>query len=82
MGDTLCNVLRKIGSPRWVSTMIDVAVVSPGACITRHNDRHHSTREKATGVIKAVMWTPGGRDVGKKQGHLPLGTLLLLPVIW
>lgn len=22
------------------------------------------------------MWKPAGRDVGKKQGHLPLGTLL------
>lgn len=22
------------------------------------------------------MWKPDGRDVGKKQGHLPLGTLL------
>lgn len=37
----------------------------------------HSTHpEKATGLIKAVMWKPGGRDVSKKQGHLPLGTLL------
>lgn len=86
MGDTLCNVLRKIGSLRWVSTMIDVSVLSPRGQ-EEHVARgtttscHHSIREKATGVIKAVMWTPGGRDVGKKQGHLPLGTLLLLLVI-
>lgn len=43
MGNTLCNVLRKIGSLLLGQNMIDVSVVSPGtggACGTGHNNRH------------------------------------------
>lgn len=40
------------------------------------------TPKKDTGLIKAVMWKPGGRNASRKHGHLPLGTLLLGPVTW
>lgn len=41
MGNTLCNVLRKIGSLLLGQNMIDVSVVSPGG-------REHVARDTTT----------------------------------